>query len=246
MHELYPLFRPLLFAVDPEAAHDIVLRALDVAEKLRFGNAAARRLPSSPARVMDIEFPNRVGLAAGLDKNAAHLRGLATLGFGFLEAGTVTPRPQPGNPKPRMFRLKQAEALINRLGFNNDGVDRFVDNVARSRYQGVLGVNIGRNFDTSNERAADDYVACMRKVYAYASYITINVSSPNTKGLRDLQDEQAFGALLAHLKSAENALAQEHGRRVPLAVKIAPDLDAAAIDGIARLVIRHRIDGVIA
>jgi dihydroorotate dehydrogenase len=145
-----------------------------------------------------------------------------------------------------MFRLEKSEALINRLGFNNEGVDRFVDNVARSRYQGVLGINIGRNFDTPNERAADDYVACMRKVYAYASYITINISSPNTKGLRDLQSEQALGALLAHLKSAEAALTDEHGRRVPLVVKIAPDLDAAAIDGISRLVIRHRIDGVIA
>src|SRR5205823_7065385 len=193
-----------------------------------------------------IEFPNRVGLAAGLDKNAAHVRGLATLGFGFLEVGTVTPRPQRGNPKPRMFRLRQSEALINRLGFNNDGADRLVDNVARSRYRGVLGINIGRNFDTPNERAADDYVACMRKVYACASYIAVNVSSPNTKGPRDLPDEEAFGALLGHLKSEEAALADEHGRRVPLVVKIAPDLDAAAIDSIARLLVRYRIDGVTA
>jgi dihydroorotate dehydrogenase len=246
MHKLYPLFRPLFFAANPEAAHDIVLRGLDGAAALGLARLASPHLPASPVRVMGIEFPNRVGLAAGLDKNATHLRGLATLGFGFLEAGTVTPRPQPGNPKPRMFRLLQSEALVNRLGFNNDGVDRFVDNVARSRYRGVLGINIGRNFDTPNERAADDYVACMRKVYPYASYITINVSSPNTKGLRDLQDEQALGALLSHLKSAEAALAEEHGRRVPLVVKIAPDLDAAAADSIARLVIRHRIDGVIA
>ncbi len=246
MHKLYPLFRPLFFAADPEAAHDIVLRGLDGAAALGLAQLAAPRLPASPLRVMGIEFPNRVGLAAGLDKNAAHLRGLATLGFGFVEAGTVTPRPQPGNPKPRMFRLEQSGALINRLGFNNDGVDRFVDNVAHSRYQGVLGINIGRNFDTPNERAADDYVAGMRKVYPYASYITINVSSPNTKGLRDLQAEEALSALLGHLKAEEATLAEQHGRRVPLVVKIAPDLDAAAIDGIARLVIRHRIDGVIA
>jgi dihydroorotate dehydrogenase len=246
MHKLYPLFRPLFFAADPEAAHHIVLRGLDGAAALGLARLAAPQLPASPLRVMGIEFPNRVGLAAGLDKNAAHLRGLATLGFGFVEAGTVTPRPQPGNPKPRMFRLEQSGALINRLGFNNDGVDRFVDNVAHSRYQGVLGINIGRNFDTPNERAADDYVAGMRKVYAYASYITINVSSPNTKGLRDLQAEEALGALLGRLKAEEATLAEQHGRRVPLVVKIAPDLDAAAIDGIARLVIRHRIDGVIA
>jgi len=246
MPKLYPLFRPLFFAADPEAAHDIVLRGLDGAAALGLPQLAAPHLPASPVRVMGIEFPNRVGLAAGLDKNAAHLRGLATLGFGFLEAGTVTPRPQPGNPKPRMFRLKQAEALINRLGFNNDGVDRFVDNVAHSRYRGVLGINIGRNFDTPNERAADDYVACMRKVYGCASYITINVSSPNTKGLRDLQDQEMLGALLAHLKYTEAALADQHGRRVPLVVKIAPDLDAAAIEGIARLAIRHQVDGVIA
>jgi dihydroorotate dehydrogenase len=246
MHKLYPLFRPLFFAADPEAAHDIVLRGLDGAAALGLAQLAAPHLATSPLRVMGIEFPNRVGLAAGLDKNAAHLRGLATLGFGFVEAGTVTPRPQLGNPKPRMFRLEQSGALINRLGFNNDGVDRFVDNVAHSRYQGVLGINIGRNFDTPNERAADDYVAGMRKVYAYASYITINVSSPNTKGLRDLQAEEALGALLGHLKAEEATLAEQHGRRVPLVVKIAPDLDAAAIDGIARLVIRHRIDGVIA
>jgi dihydroorotate dehydrogenase len=246
MHKLYPLFRPLFFAADPEAAHDIALRGLDGAAALGLAQLASPHLPASAVRVMGIEFPNRVGLAAGLDKNAAHLRGLATLGFGFLEAGTVTPRPQPGNAKPRMFRLEQTEALINRLGFNNDGVDRLVSNVARSRYRGVLGINIGRNFDTPNEHAADDYVACMRKVYGCASYITVNVSSPNTKGLRDLQDEDAFGALLGHLKAEEAALAHQYGRRVPLVVKIAPDLDAAAIDGIARLLVRHRIDGVIA
>ena len=162
MRALYPLFRPLLFGIDPETAHALVFRGLDAAAAVGLARLAAPRLPPSPVTVMGIAFPNRVGLAAGLDKNAAHLAGLAALGFGFLEAGTVTPRAQAGNPKPRMFRLPQSEALINRLGFNNDGVARFVDNVARSRYAGVLGVNIGRNFDTPNERAADDYVACLR------------------------------------------------------------------------------------
>src|SRR5437763_3888405 len=155
MNDLYPLFRPLLFAADPETAHAATFRALDMAARVGVAQALAPRLPASPVTVMGMTFPNRVGLAAGLDKNAAHLAGLATLGFGFLEAGTVTPRPQPGNPRPRLFRLVKSEALINRLGFNNDGVDRFVDNVADSRYQGVLGINIGRNFDTPNERAAD-------------------------------------------------------------------------------------------
>jgi dihydroorotate dehydrogenase len=195
---------------------------------------------------MGIEFPNRVGLAAGLDKNAVHLAGLATLGFGFLEAGTVTPRPQAGNPKPRMFRLIEAEGLINRLGFNNDGVERFVANVARSRFRGVLGVNIGRNFDTPNERAADDYVACLRGVYPCAGYVTVNISSPNTQGLRDLQSEDALTSLLSRLTAERVALSERHGRHVPLVVKIAPDLDDKAIERIARLLVHRGIDGVIA
>jgi len=187
-----------------------------------------------------------VGLAAGLDKNAAHLKGLATLGFGFIEAGTVTPRAQPGNPRPRMFRVVEAQALVNRLGFNNGGVDAFVANVARSGYRGILGINIGKNFDTPNERAADDYVACLRAVHAHASYVTINVSSPNTKGLRDLQAEAALSALLARIVAERDDLAQKHGRCVPLAVKIAPDLDDAAVNAVARLLVAHRLDGVIA
>lgn len=246
MHQLYPLFRPLLFALDPEAAHDATFRALDAAAHLGLAQIAAPRLPPAPVTVMGIEFPNRVGLAAGLDKNAAHLAGLATLGFGFLEAGTVTPRPQPGNPKPRMFRLREAEALINRLGFNNEGVERFVANVQRSRYRGVLGINIGKNFDTPNARAADDYVAGLRAVYAQATYVTVNISSPNTKGLRDLQSNEMLAALLARLKSEQRKLAQTHGRRVPLVVKIAPDLDDDAIGDVARLLVEHAIEGVIA
>jgi dihydroorotate dehydrogenase len=195
---------------------------------------------------MGLDFPNRVGLAAGLDKNAAHIDALASLGFGFIECGTVTPRAQPGNPKPRLFRLPAAEALINRLGFNNDGVDRLLANVARASWRGILGLNIGKNFDTPNARAADDYLTCLRAVHARASYVTVNVSSPNTKGLRDLQSEEALGALLTALKAEQAALAQRHGKYTPLAIKIAPDLAPAAIEGIARLLVRHAVDGVIA
>ena len=235
-----------MFAADPERAHALAFAGLDAAARLGVAQLAAPRLPASPVDAMGMRFPNRVGLAAGLDKNADHLRGLATLGFGFLEAGTVTPRPQPGNPRPRMFRLVEAQALINRLGFNNEGVERFVTNVDRSGYRGILGINIGRNFDTSNERAADDYVACLHAVHSRASYVTINVSSPNTKGLRDLQAEDALSTLLARLTAERDDLAQRHGRRLPLAVKIAPDLDTVAVDSIARILVRHGIDGVIA
>ena len=242
----YALTRPFLFGLDAEAAHELTLASI-----ARLQNTPAQCLWWQP-RVRDpitlagLRFPNRVGLAAGLDKNATHLRGLAALGFGFLEAGTVTPRPQPGNPRPRMFRIVEAQALVNRLGFNNEGVERFVANVDRAGYRGILGVNIGKNSDTPNARAGDDYVACLRAVHARASYVTINVSSPNTKGLRDLQDEKALDALLARLVLERDALAQQHGRRVPLVVKIAPDLEGDAMRAIARLLIGHRIDGVIA
>ena len=243
---LYPLFRPLLFAADPEAAHALVLDGLDMVARTGLARLAAPRLPEAPVTAMRITFPNRVGLAAGLDKNAAHLTGLATLGFGFLEAGTVTPRPQPGNPRPRLFRVPSAQAIVNRLGFNNDGVDRFVSNVQRARYRGILGINIGRNFDTPNERAADDYIAALRAVHAHASYVTINVSSPNTKGLRDLQSEDALDALLARICAERDDLAQWQGRRVPLVVKIAPDLSDDGVRAVAQLLIKHGIDGAIA
>jgi len=246
MHALYPLARPLLFALDPETAHEFTFAALDRAARYGVAQAFGARAAGSPVTVMGITFPNRVGLAAGLDKNAEHLAGLATFGFGFIEAGTVTPRPQPGNPKPRMFRLPEARALINRLGFNNAGVAAFVANVERTRYRGILGINIGKNFDTPNERAADDYVACLRAVYAHAHYVTVNISSPNTKGLRDLQSEEALAALLATLRREQQALAQKHGRHVPLVVKIAPDLTDAAVRGIARLLVAHGVEGVIA
>jgi len=246
MHRLYPLFRPLLFAADPERAHELAFAALDAAAATGIAQLAAPRLPLAPVEAMGLRFPNRVGLAAGLDKNAEHLPGLATLGFGFLEAGTVTPRAQPGNPRPRLFRIVEVQALVNRLGFNNAGVERFVANVARARYDGILGINIGRNFDTPNERAADDYVACLRAVHAHASYVTINVSSPNTKGLRDLQAESALAALLERVTAERDALTQRTGRRVPLAVKIAPDLDDDGVRAIARALVRLRIDAVIA
>jgi dihydroorotate dehydrogenase len=246
MYKLYPFARPFLFALDPETAHELAFANLDRATRLGVARLLGARLPAAPVRVMGIEFPNPVGLAAGLDKNAEHLAGLATFGFGFLEAGTVTPRAQPGNPKPRMFRLPQAQALINRLGFNNRGVENFVANVRHSKFRGVLGVNIGKNFDTPNDRAAGDYLTCLRAVYPHASYVAINISSPNTKGLRDLQQEDALKALLTAIKREQDALAQAHGKYVPVAVKIAPDLTDDAIRGIARLLARLRLDGVIA
>ena len=243
---LYPLFRPLLFYLDPETAHDVAFGGLDVAAKLRVASLAVARTPDDPIEVMGLRFRNRVGLAAGLDKNAAHIDGLASLGFGHVECGTVTPRPQPGNPKPRLFRVSQAQALINRMGFNNDGLDAFVANVSRSRYRGVLGLNIGKNFDTPIDRAGDDYLACLRGCYERASYVTVNVSSPNTKGLRDLQQDAALGKLLTRLKSEQGKLAQRHGKYTPIALKIAPDLELASIDRIARLLVKHRMDAVIA
>jgi dihydroorotate dehydrogenase len=246
MYKAYPFARPFLFALDPETAHDLAFAGLDRAAQFGLARLLAPRVTATPVSVMGITFPNRVGLAAGLDKNAQHLAGLATFGFGFLEAGTVTPRPQPGNPKPRMWRLPRAQALINRLGFNNDGVDRFLANLAKSSYRGILGINVGRNFDTPNERAADDYVTCLRAVYTKADYVTVNISSPNTAGLRELQAEDALASLLHILKREQKSLAQKHGRHVPLVVKIAPDLTDDALRGIARLLVQHRCDGVIA
>ncbi|PPC99138.1 MAG: dihydroorotate dehydrogenase (quinone), partial [Methylotenera sp.] len=190
--------------------------------------------------------PNAVGLAAGLDKNAAVIDGMAALGFGFIEVGTVTPRPQPGNPKPRLFRVAEAQGIVNRFGFNNLGVDNLIENVKAAKYQGVLGINIGKNFDTPNEKAVDDYLICMRKVYAYASYITVNISSPNTKNLRALQEKEALSDLLATLKAEQLKLAEQFGRYVPIALKIAPDLELEQVNEIADLLMAHKIDAVIA
>jgi dihydroorotate dehydrogenase len=235
---LYALARPLLFSLDPERAHALTLRLARV--------LPAARPAGTPVQAMGLEFPNAVGLAAGLDKDAAHVDALARLGFGFLEVGTVTPRPQPGNPRPRLFRLPRARALINRMGFNNVGLDAFMANLARAAWRGVLGVNIGKNADTPIERAADDYAACLERVYARASYVSVNVSSPNTANLRDLQEDRALDALLARLAALRERLAERHGRRVPLALKVAPELDAAQVQGIADAVRRHGVDGVIA
>jgi dihydroorotate dehydrogenase len=226
--------------------HDLTLKSLKRAEQLGLLAWAAGRLPDQPRQVMGLHFPNPVGLAAGLDKNAMVIDGMAALGFGFLEVGTVTPRPQPGNPQPRLFRLPEAEAIINRFGFNNLGVDQLIQNVKAAKFKGVLGINIGKNFDTPNERAAEDYLTCMRKVYAHASYITVNISSPNTKNLRALQEKDVLSQLLATLKAEQNILAQVHGKYVPVALKIAPDLTTEQVQEIAGLLMQHRIDGVIA
>jgi dihydroorotate dehydrogenase len=242
---LYPLLRPALFSLDPEDAHRFTLASLDAAHKLGLLKLLPRTT-GKPVQVMGIDFPNAVGLAAGMDKDGAHIDALAALGFGFIEIGTVTPRPQPGNPKPRLFRLPAAQGIINRMGFNNLGVDNLVKNVAASEYRGVLGINIGKNKDTPNEQAVDDYLACLDKVYARASYVTVNISSPNTQGLRELQKDEALDALLSAIKLRQSELAQQHGKYVPIALKIAPDLDDAQIAAIAALLMMHRIDAVIA
>ncbi len=241
----YCLVRPFAFALDAETAHETTIAGLRL-----LGRAgllpAARPLPDKPVEVMGLSFPNRIGLAAGLDKNGEAIDGFAAMGFGFLEIGTVTPRPQPGNPKPRMFRLPPAQGIINRMGFNNHGVDALVANVEAAKYRGILGINIGKNFDTPIENAAADYLICLEKVYAHASYVTVNISSPNTKNLRQLQGDAELDALLGSLKAKQAELAARHGRYVPLALKIAPDLDAAQVLGIADALRRHRIDAVIA
>lgn len=243
---IYSLASPLLFQFDAETIHDFTLKSLNTAERL----GALSLYPSPPVcqsrQVMGITFPNPVGLAAGLDKNAAVIDAMAALGFGFIEVGTVTPRPQPGNPKPRLFRLKEAQGIVNRFGFNNLGVDHLIENVKAAKYKGVLGINIGKNFDTPMENAVDDYLICMQKVYAHATYITVNISSPNTKNLRALQEKEALAHLLATLKLEQTKLANQHGKYVPITLKIAPDLEFEQINEIADLLMEHNIDGVIA
>jgi dihydroorotate dehydrogenase len=240
----YTLIRPLLFALDAECAHELTLQTLAVTSSLGLGNPPP--VSAKPVSVMGLEFPNRVGLAAGLDKNGVAIDGLAGLGFGFIEVGTVTPRPQPGNPKPRLFRLPEQEAIINRMGFNNEGIDALLRRLPGRRYQGILGINIGKNFDTPIENAADDYLIGLEKAYPAAAYITVNISSPNTKNLRQLQGSSELDALLGALKERQAVLAEHHGKYVPLALKIAPDLDADQISNIADALRRHRIDGAIA
>ncbi|MFZ6749879.1 quinone-dependent dihydroorotate dehydrogenase [Undibacterium sp. Ren11W] len=246
---LYSLVRPFLFFMDAESAHDLTLPSLRRAHALGLTSLMAKPVQDT-RKVMGIDFPNPVGLAAGLDKDGRYIDALASLGFGSIEIGTVTPRAQAGNPKPRMFRLPQANAIINRMGFNNGGVDAFVANVQASRFyqdkQGVLGLNIGKNADTPIERAAEDYLHCLQKVYPYASYVTVNISSPNTKNLRQLQGADELDALLSQLKDAQQRLADQHKRYVPITLKIAPDIDSEQIKNIADALLRHKIDGVIA
>ena len=248
---LYTLLKPLLFSLDAEDAHNLTLKSLKCTEALGLSSLLPKPHDCKIRQVMGLSFPNPVGLAAGLDKNGAYIDGLAALDFGHIEVGTVTPRAQPGNPRPRLFRLPKAQGIINRFGFNNAGVDNLVENVKNSRFcnanhRGILGINIGKNFDTPNERAIDDYLICLRKVYAHASYVTVNISSPNTKNLRQLQEKDALFHLLATLKQEQTALADLHSRYVPFALKIAPDLEPEQVNEIAELLMRHKIDGVIA
>ncbi|AUZ55212.1 quinone-dependent dihydroorotate dehydrogenase [Stenotrophomonas acidaminiphila] len=244
---MYPLVRPFLFAFDAERAHGLALSALELAWRTGTTPLLAARPAPMPTTVFGLDFPNPVGLAAGLDKNGEHIDALFGLGFGFVEIGTVTPRPQAGNPKPRLFRLPQHAAIINRMGFNNAGVDALVRNVERSSQRtGPLGINIGKNKDTPNEDALSDYLVCLEKVYPLADYVTVNISSPNTAGLRELQEEQALRRLVGGLRDAQERLASQHGRRVPMLVKVAPDLSDRDIEAAARVLSELEVDGVIA
>ena len=246
---LYPLIRKFFFALDAETAHGIGMRGTEFLDATGLACLLARPVTPCPVEAMGLTFPNPVGLAAGLDKNGDHIDALARLGFGFIEIGTITPRPQPGNPRPRLFRIPEAQGIINRMGFNNDGVDKLLENVHDADFPtrgGILGINIGKNAATPIEKAADDYLECLSKIYPVASYVTVNISSPNTKNLRELQKDDALDDLLAQLKARQEVLAQRHGRYVPMALKIAPDLDDAQIVAIADALRRHRMDGVIA
>ncbi|WP_370277783.1 quinone-dependent dihydroorotate dehydrogenase [Pontibacterium sp.] len=243
---LYPLARSLMFRFDPETSHEVALRSMNLAADLGLNKLLGATEVSDPVEVMGLSFPNRVGLAAGLDKNGIAVDGLAAMGFGFVEVGTVTPRPQAGNPKPRLFRLPEQTAIINRMGFNNDGVDQLLKNLQNSTYKGILGINIGKNKDTPNEKANDDYLYCMRKVYDRASYITVNVSSPNTPGLRTLQYGESLNSLLDALKTEQVRQARLHDRYVPVAVKIAPDMTEEELELVASSLKAYEMDAVIA
>ncbi len=243
---LYPLLRPLLFQLDPETAHNLTLTGLRNLHALGLLKPFLPHIAEAPRRVMGLDFPNPIGMAAGLDKNGEAIDALAALGFGFLELGAVTPRPQPGNPKPRLFRLPVASAIINRMGFNNLGVDHLLRNLEASRFRGIVGVNLGKNFDTPIERAADDYLILLNKLYGKVSFVTINISSPNTKNLRALQGGDELDALLGRIKAEQRRLADVHGKTMPVAVKIAPDLEDQQIADMAALFRKHRIDALIA
>ena len=242
---LYRIARSAIFQLDAEKAHDLAIQNFSRFTGTPLDFFYRQHVPERPVEVMGITFKNPVGLAAGLDKNGECIDAFGAMGFGFVEVGTVTPRPQSGNDKPRLFRLIPAEGIINRFGFNNLGVDNLVENVKKSTYDGVIGINIGKNKDTPIEKGADDYLICMEKVYQYAGYIAVNISSPNTPGLRSLQYGEALDDLLAQLKQKQTELAEKHGKYVPLALKIAPDLDDQEIIQVCASLIRHNIDGVI-
>ena len=246
MSLLYPLVRSVLFKLDPEDSHDITLKWMKRIADSPFKFLIKQPMIKDPVTVFGIQFPNKIGLAAGLDKNGVCIDAFAALGFGHIEVGTVTPRPQPGNPKPRLFRLPAKEGIINRFGFNNAGVDALVENVKNAKYKGILGINIGKNFDTPVENAVDDYMICMEKVYAFASYITVNISSPNTANLRQLQFGEALDELLVAIKSKQRELEEEHKKYVPVLVKIAPDLNSDEVKQLAESFKKNQIDGVIA
>ncbi len=243
---IYPLVRPVLFCLDPETAHHVTLSLLKLAQQTGLSALSRAKSSDKPLTVMGLNFKNPVGLAAGLDKNGDYIDALADLGFGFIEIGTVTPRAQPGNPKPRMFRLPEHQAIINRMGFNNLGIDHLLEQVGKCQYQGILGINIGKNADTPLENATEDYLIGLRKSYAAASYIAINISSPNTKNLRQLQQGDEIKHLLSALKAEQLKLQAAHGKYTPIAVKIAPDLNDDEISHIADLLLEFGMDGVIA
>ncbi len=242
---MYSLAKPFLFGLDAERAHGLGLKAIEVAYRTGLNPLLAQKPAPLKTRVFGVEFPNPVGCAAGLDKNGEHIDALMALGFGFVEIGTTTPRPQAGNPKPRMFRLPNQQAVINRLGFNNQGVDALVRNVERAKRNGILGINIGKNRDTPNEKAAEDYIHCMERVFALADYITVNISSPNTSGLRDLQEQETLRRFIGELREAQEELGGVHGHRTPMLLKLSPDLSDEEMDGVAGVLNASRIDGVI-
>jgi dihydroorotate dehydrogenase len=244
--DLYAWFRPVLFRLDPEEAHDMTLVGLEWAVNRGLGRWIEPRVRTRPVRAMGLDFPNAVGLAAGLDKDGTCVDGFGALGFGHIEVGTITPRPQSGNRRPRLFRLIDEEAVVNRMGFNNPGIEQAVQNISRRRWRGILGFNIGKNFDTPNSKAVEDYAACLRGAYRAVDYVTVNISSPNTEGLRDLQEEDTIRNLIRTLKSEQRALAQHHGKYTPIAIKIAPDLDDEHLKILSGIFLAEKIDGVVA
>jgi dihydroorotate dehydrogenase len=243
---VYSFAKPILFCLDAEKAHDVGLKSMEMAYRLGLNPLIAAKSRELRTKAFGIDFPNPVGLAAGLDKNGEHIDALMALGFGFVEIGTTTPKPQPGNEKPRMFRLRDKEAVINRLGFNNLGVDALVKNVEKAKRHGILGINIGKNKDTPNEKAVDDYIHCLERVYSICDYVTVNISSPNTSGLRDLQTEEYFRRFIGDLRGAQEELASVHGHKTPMLIKISPDLSDKEIEGMASVLNAAQVDGVIA